>query len=639
MAFETFNYKFGPFNSAEYRDVDGWRQGDRAVDADFLAQIFKSMYRSGINPDIEDCLKIIPDSGLKIKRSAGQAAADGRYLLCDESEIFELSAGGTYYHRFRMDLSERKFIEEIIDSSDLEIIRDGNIYDLITAKLTIPAGARQITADMIQDLRYSDEMCGVIKVRSSVDITDRIITTDDIIPSGTTVIPTSDGDGTKLLHDNGQMGTLDNISLGGKFNFSYDELKDEVSVKYKNEFIRESRIRNAPTSYISLNEMTITNTANALRTYYQMTNSGASVTIANLAADIDTLLKFDELSIVSNPTETKNVIIEAQTKVLVTNTSASGYVCLYNTLTNTEITETLTPITVGQVPRDYKLILKSDTAEEAVKHLGIRIKFNCSAQPLTYFTVYGGEITYSTLIRSGQNMITIGKNGLKYNGFSIFEDKFENRTILMKDERYEIDYSGNFDKFTTAEQMASSAFGGIESDTYGQSTINKTYSLGFENMPKISSAAKKVNIQMAVKLQSSTTTLGSVSATLIDLDTETTLASAVSFSSIPNVAPTVYLLSLIYDNSTGKTFTPGLRLKTSSSQVMNLYGATARVEVEDEITPIAEIDMNGKLTLLNADIKNAEIENLTNGTVDIIPMIIDEMREIESGLNGGMNDE
>lgn len=162
MALQT-----GFFDSTTAELVNGFYQGNKAKDAAFLAKLFNNFIRSGYNPSVEDCFKIVPDSGLTVSRSAGAAFLQGYFCYDDSAKTQLLTANHTHVCIMRLDSSEGTITETwLTDPTPVTDYpkRAANIYDLVLAIVTIPSGAATVTADMITDKRDDFDYCGYAKL-------------------------------------------------------------------------------------------------------------------------------------------------------------------------------------------------------------------------------------------------------------------------------------------------------------------------------------------------------------------------------------------------------------------------------------------------------------------------------------------
>jgi len=218
MAFTKIYDEFtGWFDSKDFDEVviDGKleRIYDRAKKAEFQAKVNKFDKTSGINPDIVDCFKIIPGDGLSITRSHGEAILDGRHAFPDNPHTETLPEDNqVYYYIIRSyveynpdPMQDRCMVEGILINPDPSSIpiREASVYDLVLAKIDVPAGTTQITADMITDLRNNADYCGYTTIRANFDVAKARITADMVENTDTHIIPETTGASRESLRHDG----------------------------------------------------------------------------------------------------------------------------------------------------------------------------------------------------------------------------------------------------------------------------------------------------------------------------------------------------------------------------------------------------------------------------------------------------
>lgn len=155
---------------------------DRVYDAEDFALYFSKYFTTGIF-----------NGGLIVKKGAsgmslvvgqGDANINGYRYTNDDDLNLTLNIGDAQYSRIdnvflRLNLDERKInilIDEGIPSSS-PVARDPQrtslLYDLVLARINIPAGATEINNTMIEDTRFNDSLCGIV-----VGAVEQINTTD-----------------------------------------------------------------------------------------------------------------------------------------------------------------------------------------------------------------------------------------------------------------------------------------------------------------------------------------------------------------------------------------------------------------------------------------------------------------------------
>ena len=156
-------------------------EGDSGADYSNVIQTLSRCFTNGVFvADDPDALKPTPGNGLQLITYPGTALINGyskkmakntRTFNVKEEEYNEV-----YLLRLYTDTGEIKQITREVmiygdlllskeDSAELPV-RGGGWYDILLSKITLPAGATQITEDMITDYRSNDNYCG--HVRSKV---------------------------------------------------------------------------------------------------------------------------------------------------------------------------------------------------------------------------------------------------------------------------------------------------------------------------------------------------------------------------------------------------------------------------------------------------------------------------------------
>ena len=441
----------GHFDSKDYEDVviDGKleRIYDRAKKAEFQAKVNKFDKTSGINPDIADCFKIVPGDGLSVVRSHGEAILDGRHAFPDDPHTEILPEDNqVYYYIIRSyveynpdPMQDRCMVEGTLMNPDPSSIpiREASVYDLVLAKIEVPAGTTQITDDMITDLRNNADYCGYTTIRANFDIANlRItadivedtdtkaiptitgspleflrgdgtwggaptmnVTADDVIPTATRAIPTITGSPLEFLRGDG---TFSSLIKAGKYSFvpNGDNVDIITEVGDISNFAVPAYYRLLPP-----NGATVTNAANSLKpstntTYATFTQSGQQMNILYI---YDGMPIFDEAS--------KNITITVKIKYSATTSGITAF--LYDLDTGADI-------------NTYKALSSTSGATQTItlswaftvfsnlnaKKIGLRICRTATSNMT--FNVYGTDITVTQNV-SGRVMAQLTPNGIEPN--------------------------------------------------------------------------------------------------------------------------------------------------------------------------------------------------------------------------------
>lgn len=164
--------KFGFFNSIN---------NDRVYDAEDFALFFKKYFTNGI---FNGGLSVVNATGMTINVNAGDANINGYRYTNDDNLELTLNIGDAQYTRIdnisiRLDLDQRKIstiIDEGIPSSSpvaKDPQRSSLYYDLVIARISIPAGTTEISSSMIEDTRFNNNLCGIVEgAVKQIDTTD-----------------------------------------------------------------------------------------------------------------------------------------------------------------------------------------------------------------------------------------------------------------------------------------------------------------------------------------------------------------------------------------------------------------------------------------------------------------------------------
>ena len=173
--------KSGIFNSTSVETTEsGLLRGNKAVDAEFFAKMISSLFSSGIVANENSggfAPSVTPDT-MKVVTSPGACFLEGHfaYDIARETRTFSVSQSDRCAARvIRLDTVEGSIsvlwrdcirygnvLVSKEDSTELPV-REGNIYDLVTCVVDIPAGATALTDDMLTDTRADETLCGFVK--------------------------------------------------------------------------------------------------------------------------------------------------------------------------------------------------------------------------------------------------------------------------------------------------------------------------------------------------------------------------------------------------------------------------------------------------------------------------------------------
>lgn len=157
----------GLFDSTEVTHTAwGVPVGNKAQSADFFAEIVSSLVGDGLLPlgDGNDPFKVRPN-GRHLKVDGGKAFLRG-YFCYDKSEndltLETDGAAHTYEVVLRLDLVTGEIgLKVLTDPGEVTLpVRNGDLYDLWLATVTVPAWSVSVTAAMIEDHRADESVCG-----------------------------------------------------------------------------------------------------------------------------------------------------------------------------------------------------------------------------------------------------------------------------------------------------------------------------------------------------------------------------------------------------------------------------------------------------------------------------------------------
>ena len=169
--------KSGIFNSTTVETTaSGLLRGNKAVDAAFLAKLFSCLVTNGVSQEFGGGFaSAVTDGTMKIVTSPGACFINGYFAYDDarETRSFAASAADRTAARIlRLDLTDgsikvlwrecMRYGNTLLSKEDgLELpIRSGNVYDLVTCVVDIPANTAALTQDMVTDTRGDATLCG-----------------------------------------------------------------------------------------------------------------------------------------------------------------------------------------------------------------------------------------------------------------------------------------------------------------------------------------------------------------------------------------------------------------------------------------------------------------------------------------------
>ena len=175
---------YGIFNSTSVETTEvGLLRGNKAVDAAFLAKLFSSFFSTGVvggsNGGGFQSRALATGAGtsgaMQVVTTPGACHIEGyfAYDTAQETRTFSTSSSNRVTAKiFRLNLTDgniKTMWKDCVRSGstlttkaegDVLPVRSGNIYDIVTCVVDIPAGTTALTADMVTDLRRDEAYCG-----------------------------------------------------------------------------------------------------------------------------------------------------------------------------------------------------------------------------------------------------------------------------------------------------------------------------------------------------------------------------------------------------------------------------------------------------------------------------------------------
>ncbi len=150
---------------------------DTEVFAEDFATAFGGVISNGVLEDGNN-LEVVPSSAMTVSVLSGYCWIEGHYALNESEYSITIPMANGSVARIdrviaRLNLSEKRIellsITGTISETPLppSLVRDGTYYDICLAEILIPAGASEITADMITDTRFDQNLCGGVIVRTN----------------------------------------------------------------------------------------------------------------------------------------------------------------------------------------------------------------------------------------------------------------------------------------------------------------------------------------------------------------------------------------------------------------------------------------------------------------------------------------
>lgn len=145
--------------------------GDRVYDADSFSEWLKPFFKNGV---FLGGLEVSTGAGMTISVAEGTAYINGKLRVFDTKNVLSIPTAGATYPRVdnvvvECDGTAREITLKVIQGEYSGMtatasgpIRTNNVYQLIIARVAVPAGATNISASMLTDCRADSELCGYV---------------------------------------------------------------------------------------------------------------------------------------------------------------------------------------------------------------------------------------------------------------------------------------------------------------------------------------------------------------------------------------------------------------------------------------------------------------------------------------------
>ena len=145
--------------------------GDRVYDADSFSEWLKPFFKNGV---FLGGLEVSTGAGMTINVAEGTAYINGKLRVFDTKTVLSIPTAGTTYPRIdnvvvECDGTAREITLKVIQceyrgmtATASAPIRTNNVYQLVIARVAVPAGATDIAPSMLTDCRADSELCGYV---------------------------------------------------------------------------------------------------------------------------------------------------------------------------------------------------------------------------------------------------------------------------------------------------------------------------------------------------------------------------------------------------------------------------------------------------------------------------------------------
>lgn len=135
---------------------------DRVYSSDSFAEMFAGFWGNGIIPNDSTALLVEPiENSFAVVVNAGDAMLKGRFYQNTDDVQFTLANGNAEtrvdYIALRYDYEHRKVYLKLLQGADGKgapsYAQTDTLFDMLLAKITVPANAQYLTDEMVEDLR------------------------------------------------------------------------------------------------------------------------------------------------------------------------------------------------------------------------------------------------------------------------------------------------------------------------------------------------------------------------------------------------------------------------------------------------------------------------------------------------------
>lgn len=138
--------------------------GDRIYDAEAFAEWLKPFFKTGV---FNNELQVVASSGMNVVVKSGNAYIEGKLKKFDNETVLALEPASSTVDRIdaivvRRNDTERDFTIQVIKGSTNapQPVREGGIYDIVLAHISVPMATTEVTQALITDTRMNANICG-----------------------------------------------------------------------------------------------------------------------------------------------------------------------------------------------------------------------------------------------------------------------------------------------------------------------------------------------------------------------------------------------------------------------------------------------------------------------------------------------